>query len=357
MDAGFEGSIPAEVGNLVNLTKLRINGMTKPSAIPVEIGNLINLTDLHLSNNVHTGTIPASFNNLTKISTIILDDNQLVGPIPDLSALPPQKIGIANNFLNFDQLEPNASRFAYYAGQRSAKVHKTKDVLSVYAGGTLSRNKYRWVHAGAIVATIIGDSTYKMPEQGSYYVIVTNSLATNGSILSEVFENPLPVKLIAFEVTNSNNQNNLTWKTSSETNNKGFEIERSADARTFTKIGYVEGNGDSNELNNYHFTDQNPSNITYYRLKQLDYDDTFEYSKIIMAKSDQQLSIYPNPAKDYFNVMGLAKEEKILVIDQSGNVILHEKIGVDGSVNTANISSGIYNIEVGGATKKLLIIK
>jgi hypothetical protein len=99
-----------------------------------------------------------------------------------------------------------------------------------------------------------------------------------------------------------------------------------------------------------------PFNVTYYRLKQLDYDGTFEYSRIISVKRDNsKFSIYPNPAKDHLLVAGLEKEEDMVIRNVVGRILLMQKVLPNQAVKTGNLSNGLYLIQIGGETKKVLI--
>ncbi len=94
----------------------------------------------------------------------------------------------------------------------------------------------------------------------------------------------IPVELTSFTATVQGNAVHLNWSTSTETNNKGFEIERLQDSKIeilkdWELIGFVEGNGSTTEPINYSFIDENVQPGVYqYRLKQIDFDGTFTYS-------------------------------------------------------------------------------
>jgi photosystem II stability/assembly factor-like uncharacterized protein len=91
----------------------------------------------------------------------------------------------------------------------------------------------------------------------------------------------VPVELTSFSADVQNEKVLLKWSTSTETNNNGFEVQRSFDGKSFATIGFVSGNGTTTEPNNYSFIDENQSEKIYYRLKQLDYNGTYSYSNII----------------------------------------------------------------------------
>ncbi len=101
----------------------------------------------------------------------------------------------------------------------------------------------------------------------------------------------LPVKLIAFNAVLDNKKVNCTWETASEINNDYFTIERSSDGNHFESIGTVKGKGNSSTNTRYSFTDNNPfDGISYYRLKQTDFDNAYTYSAIQRVGSTEKLS-------------------------------------------------------------------
>ncbi|MDP3149392.1 MAG: T9SS type A sorting domain-containing protein [Ignavibacteria bacterium] len=117
----------------------------------------------------------------------------------------------------------------------------------------------------------------------------------------------LPVELVSFNAIISNNKVDLRWKTATELNNYGFDIERSIRNETigtwnWGKIGFVQGHGNSNSPKEYSFTDQAATSGNYtYRLKQVDNDGTFKYSETVevtvgQVPNDYSLNQnYPNP--------------------------------------------------------------
>ena len=108
----------------------------------------------------------------------------------------------------------------------------------------------------------------------------------------------LPVKLIDFTGRLQKNSVVLDWKTSFELNSKGFDIERSYDGQSFEKVGYVNAAGNSYLTVNYQFVDRSiAQENNYYRLKQFDLDNKFEYSKVVLIKN-------PLGAKSLFKVLG-----------------------------------------------------
>jgi photosystem II stability/assembly factor-like uncharacterized protein len=132
------------------------------------------------------------------------------------------------------------------------------------------------------------------------------SVGDNGTILMYT-DNNIPVELNSFTASVSGNDVTLFWSTASETNNMGFEVERKvlnpqSSAGNWEKIGFVEGRGTAAERQDYLFADNDLTAGTYqYRLKQIDYDGTFEYFELssepeIELAGDYSLEQnYPNP--------------------------------------------------------------
>lgn len=137
---------------------------------------------------------------------------------------------------------------------------------------------------------------------------------------------PAPVELYSFSVTKVDDNVYLDWVTVSEINNMGFEIQRSLNGIEFTSIGFVQGNGNSNDRISYRFTDYDlPVSTTYYRLKQLDFDGAFEYSPIQLIENTQfdvAPKLYPTIVKDRIQIQGNASlTYDMKVTDLSGKTL------------------------------------
>ncbi len=144
---------------------------------------------------------------------------------------------------------------------------------------------------------------------------------------------PLPVELISFTGKKVDDLNELTWTTASEENNAGFEIEKSEDGVNWEIIGWVEGRGTSNELNEYIFLDRLPFlGDNYYRLKQVDVDGQFEYSKNINIRNVNEIvtiDISPNPSPGIVKVAVTNRSREkiqVTIFDSVGNVVWASKV-------------------------------
>lgn len=184
----------------------------------------------------------------------------------------------------------------------------------------------------------------------------------------------LPVELINFEYKEIEKYILLNWRTASELNNEKFEVEESRDGRKFQKIGEVEGNGTTFEEQEYSFEVKNPRNgVSYYRLKQIDFDGQFEYSEVISinfrGKNGEVGEFYPNPSKsglinlDYFAQND--DEITISVFDMTGKLLVNQVQSVlrgnnNLSFDLSELNAGIYIVKIGderNPTHRKLIIE
>jgi hypothetical protein len=177
-------------------------------------------------------------------------------------------------------------------------------------------------------------------------------LDANGCYSDTVYKNlvnVLPVSWLNFE-GEFWDQNNvlLNWSTSSEINNKAFEIERLNEHGYFEKIGTVIGKGNSNVINNYNFNDSKVfiSNCYYYRLKQIDFDGKYSISKTIKVfsknKEDFNIKIFPNPACTSLLVTGYLGE--VMVYDMEGNLLI--KTDNNSLIDISKLQEGFYLLKV-----------
>ena len=185
------GHIPPSLGRLKNLVVFSAKNNDLKGQIPSSLGALSNLRHLVLSHNRLSGNIPSSFTQLKNLRTLRLRDNLLSGTVPSfLGTLPKlNRLNILHNYYNFDGLETlvqsNDLDTLKYERQRKIYVHQKNNTLSVYAGGTLSNNTYKWFNSGVLAASITGDSTFAPIAGGDYSVEVTNSIVAALTLRSD----------------------------------------------------------------------------------------------------------------------------------------------------------------------------
>ena len=161
---------------------------------------------------------------------------------------------------------------------------------------------------------------------------------------------PLPVELVSFSAFVKVNSVVLNWRTATEVNNYGFDVERKLINSDWTKIGFVQGHGNSNSPKSYSFADVSPiSGIVNYRLKQIDFDGKYEYSPIVEVNVETPLNFalaqnYPNP----FNPTTRIKYD--LASQSHVNVQVYDVLGqkVSELINEVQ-QPGVYDVKFDGS--------
>jgi hypothetical protein len=243
-------------------------------------------------------------------------------------------------------------------------------------------------------ATVYIDSTVVIDSTYTYSVVAYNEFEFSDTITFATIHVVIPVELVSFsyEITGQNDVT-LSWITATETNNQGFEIGRSQMLndkvrKEWERIGFVEGKGTTTEIQHYSYKDKDVNPGRYqYKLKQIDYDGTFEYSDIVEAEitSVNEYSLsqnYPNPfnpsTKIKFTVPSViasgAKQSQLVtlkVYDVLGNevatLVNEEKpegeyqVEFSPESSIKNPASGIYfyQLKTGSfiQTKKMIYLK
>jgi hypothetical protein len=163
---------------------------------------------------------------------------------------------------------------------------------------------------------------------------------------------PMPIVLLSFEAQLVQSGVELKWVTASELNNDYFTIERSTNGIDFESVEVVTGAGTSNQANYYSTMDYQPlPGVSYYRLKQTDYNGEFEYSKIVSVNNSENLAeafqVFPNPCTNQLYLMsGSSQNAEYRLYDLNGkNLACGHLDGMSQeTINTGNFSPGIYNL-------------
>ncbi|GBD91672.1 hypothetical protein BMS3Abin04_02404 [bacterium BMS3Abin04] len=196
-------------------------------------------------------------------------------------------------------------------------------------------------------------------------------------------DSPLPVELVTFSTSTNSEIAKLNWETATEVNNYGFEIERASSLKNgitprhdeWKKVGFVKGSGNSNSLHKYTFADKPLEGTKFqYRLKQIDVDGSFTYSKVVdvnlIINSFELSQNYPNPFNPTTIInykLSHKNNVTLKIYDALGNEVTTLVNGVKpaGSYNVkfdaSNLASGlyIYRIQAGNFTqqKKMMLLK
>lgn len=175
----------------------------------------------------------------------------------------------------------------------------------------------------------------------------------------------LPIELLSFNAKPQGEAVNLLWTTASETNNDFFTVERSTDAKFFFPIGKIKGAGNSSTMLHYKLTDTKPLvGISYYRLRQTDFNGAFSYSNIVAVnmKEESPLEIISivKGSGDNYNVWIQSNGSnfiKLEIVDDAGKVIrsYHFQPAEGGvtelSLNTLSLVKGTYLLKASDGSK------
>jgi hypothetical protein len=174
-------------------------------------------------------------------------------------------------------------------------------------------------------------------------------------------ENPLPVELTTFTVKLVQKTSVVKWTTASEINNNFFTVERSKNGIDFSSLMNVNSravNGNSTLPLYYDAKDNAPyAGVSYYRLKQTDFDGRYSYSNVVAINNIEEgtLSVYPNPVKDEVNVLvpeiSLTGNARLEIYDVAGKQIRAQAENLSEGItelhfNTSDLSSGVYFISL-----------
>jgi hypothetical protein len=192
--------------------------------------------------------------------------------------------------------------------------------------------------------------------------------------------NIVPVEMTSFTGNVTNNIVNLNWATASETNNKGFEVQRSSDNSQYATVAFVAGKGTTTATSNYSYSDNATSGKYSYRLKQIDFDGSSSYSNSVevdvVPSSFSLDQNFPNPFNPSTMIsFNLPSDSKVslVVYNATGQVV---KELVNGNVsagynqisfNASELTSGIYFYSLKAfsadgsqnfaSTKKMILLK
>ncbi len=169
-----------------------------------------------------------------------------------------------------------------------------------------------------------------------------------GDCSSDCGDASLPVELVSFKGEVTNFTANLQWRTATELNNQGFEIQKSLDGESYEVIGFISGNGTSSQPHSYSFKDPSFNSFAYYRLRQIDFDGRFEYSPTIFMNEElkNQIRLGPNPYNGgQLNIYSSFPNTTVSVFDLNGKVYLLEADVLRLEQVVVNLENGLYHVQ------------
>jgi Secretion system C-terminal sorting domain len=161
--------------------------------------------------------------------------------------------------------------------------------------------------------------------------------------VSQLVPFSLPLKLGNFTATKLASAIQLNWETLSEQNTSYFAIERSADGSTFNSLGTITARGNSATKQSYSFNDVQPGPANnFYRLKSVDADGNFSYSRVLIVKNENSfiVQLFPNPAKDVLQIQIPSQKKEpinLFIADATGKVFYRTTMQLMQGNNAASI--------------------
>lgn len=220
---------------------------------------------------------------------------------------------------------------------------------------------------------------YRSAQSGNWTELTTASTVTGDRIIFSAFTftndgyytigtknwvvSPLPIELTNFEAKLNANKVDITWTTATEKNNSLFTVEKTKNGTDFEMVGTLKGAGNSSSPKSYALTDPNPyTGISYYRLKQTDFNNNSSYSPLSLIDFTQEtllLSVYPNPTD---GIIYITQKEfqsgdiNLVVSDASGKSVFNKTLSIKGkdplSIDLKDqLAAGTYLLKLSIGTK------
>lgn len=265
-----------------------------------------------------------------------------------VGTLPALQNFVMTNSLLFVNNQP----YVAYAGAATAngtlKANVRKYVTATNTWEAVGTNPVSQVATGT--GSDVVDVVLEKDNTGKLYL---NYHAMSLEIYSRVFNTngPLPVSFVSFTAEKKLSDALLKWSTTNEVNNAFFEIEYSIDGRNFSKAGTVAAANNGSVANSYSFMVKDLTAGKYYfRIKQVDKDGQFDYSKTITLEIDNKVavSLYPNPVKDQLNIY-TAKNiyNTAYIINSTGKILKTITLTASTTqVDVSSLSTGIYFVRL-----------
>jgi hypothetical protein len=206
-----------------------------------------------------------------------------------------------------------------------------------------------------LTTTNLSTNSYTVAIKGTALsgVSICSSSPVNASLL---VSSVLPLNLLDFTVRKIDQRVQLQWVTEGETNTSHFEIERSSDGTNFNKIGEKASKNTSSK-NTYFFLDESPLAINYYRLKMIDKDGKYSYSKIVVVNQTAASvsKVHPNPFLQSFSIntfLPSAQPLKVQLLDMNGSLVRYKSFNGQAGDNRieftdlGNLQAGVYMVRI-----------
>jgi hypothetical protein len=200
------------------------------------------------------------------------------------------------------------------------------------------------------------NSAYNQPPHPSFYLGEEMAAPPKPNIVMVEQSGTLPVKLLSFNAVAHGKNALINWSATNEVNSRHYIVERSKDGIHFTAAGTVKTKGNNETMNRYSMVDNSPfEGLNYYRLKHVEADDKFSYSKIetLRFTAIKRLHLFPNPVSTSVIVqLNTSNNNLTLTIATADGKVLHDERGSLPQLNISinkflpKLKPGYYNVKV-----------
>jgi len=217
----------------------------------------------------------------------------------------------------------------------------------------------------------IPNPSWNLPQMGTASVspypitsvtVTSLPISNNTAWTLSSLTSPLPIELLRFDARSAGDRVAVSWVTATEINNDYFTVERSRDGESFEAIGSRKGAGNSSVEQYYTFLDASPlAGISYYRLRQTDFDGKFSYSETVAVdlhrKASSLFSLSPNPSSSWseITVNEMLRENVTMTIsDMSGRTVFSGQFNPAETptfpIDLTHFSKGVYSVIITGVS-------
>jgi len=376
--------VSACAGCLIKYTFLGYNTVNNRSNIPTTIGVSAGVANSCTSGN--TITIDATNNNLwvpitgpdgDVVAEIKANGNNLglvtssfysnSGAVRETGA---KRLYLDRNITITPQNQPSSAvsiRLYFTAAEFLALKNATNSLGSPSGISSISDVaifKNNDACSGSLVNTFSTITPAYAESFGSNYVVQASISSFSSFYIGNPNGGILPVDLLTFEGSMKGSDVALSWKTEHEKNASHFEVERSLDGISYSNIGIVTAAQNNLTVNNYDHLDQNarslPASVLHYRLKIVDGDGSYNYSRVVSIGLGQitRGQLFPNPASDRITIKlanANAGQKLVEITDLHGRTIYKTwKSGTQFNLDVSSLSKQVYMVRVWSKTDDLL---
>lgn len=328
------------------------------ATIDASTNNNTELVQVVDPNNAVVTAIDANGNNLGEVEVKVYKNSGSIRTLANGTKVLDRNIAIKPRF---QPTSPVRVRL-YLTQQELAALQGTDPTITGI--NSLSVTKFEdtcSTGASTVTTGLVVGQTANGSIGGDYYIDVTVASFSNFYIHGAV--SALPVAISVFKGERNGSHVSLQWTTATESNNKGFELQRSAEGRNFSSLNFIASKtlqGNSNTPLQYSYIDEKPiTGNNYYRLKQVDKDSKISYSAIVVVKSPGAngvtfIDVYPNPVKDRLKMKlasATANKIDIVITDLAGRMIKQrpaQLIAGDNliEIEMASLQAGQYLVKL-----------